>query len=488
MHEQVHYEPGYAEEKFPFCTWIIDPKDSQRVAFRLGTQQEPGFENGYGTLFHLSEEVRSRKKLTEDDPHLILLEAVLKQLVTSVAVLHSHGLSAGLLDPTNVVYYHKEGESFTLALPDVGFTWNNRIGAPRWATVNRWSDIPADVPDFTQLWEFDAQTKEKGRIAAAYTALQNSKNWKAIELRTVARIIAWSLSGHLVQDLPDRTDPAGSEFWRKNDPFPQDKYRKVALWPVLEVCIGAKRSPTHDLKMANLSELVKKLGIRSHFVRDRLPPTKKIPEPPVLDNGVRDTWLSRTSKWVVALILILVLGGIGYFAWEGIGYANLFPEPTPSSVPSPLCPDCAVTTSLYPEIKKLEPDFAHLRETFDGVFKSQLLQSSDGKVKVNKELIDHQFEITENLAAHMEALRKQFAETITPEESACLDHLSDELSRYLKEFDPFLRKGSNLGVVLDRDFAAYVDRLTTIWGQLHPKENGLPDWLNNLQSVVPRSN
>ena len=202
------------------------------------------------------------------------LDAAVFALVTAAGQLARQGWGVGLLTPAGVML--RDGPNCAEAVPvDLGFTWVGEFGDPPWdhspGKPDWLSADPADNP-VSLVWDRPPTEQQ----FAAPADGPHPKPDEASAVRTLARVIAWTLTGSPARDLPD-------------DPAP--------VWGVLRAAVAGD--------VATFDELVDRLRAA--------PPSTHFAEPEVLLSPSREVRAPSKKRLAVLGLLVLTALSLGLY-------------------------------------------------------------------------------------------------------------------------------------------------------------------------------
>ncbi len=277
--------------------WEELPND-KRYEMCLDTNDLPPYESLYDLSIRLTNRERelhaNGQVFSPDDPDLEKLDWLADQLLRKTERFHqdpNRPYSVGLLHPKNtLVVQGSEGRELVLA--DVGFAW--RPGGamlPDWLVRNQ---------EFKDLWDHAAET-------------MNSQPFEAqSDLRTIARVLAWSLRARPAMLGLPRYAKAPNAI----PTFDEDHTTRANVWAVLSSVLDGEITSARMFR-----EALKKARLSAHFVKERKN--------------------DRPKKWPIARKIVRFLGPIlltvSVLVGAGVAVWKYWPPPPP---PLPLCGDC----------------------------------------------------------------------------------------------------------------------------------------------------
>ena len=169
-------------------------EEAGRTWLRMDLEADPPL--GFSSLYELSSHLRHPDAASREDFDRLLsdLDHLFVLLSEAFDAVNQLGLGVGLVDPKNVLYYFDRDERMRLVLPDL-FFWNQSVGDPprfissRSEFIGLWMDNDESASN-TLLFESERET-----IDFVDRFLEQSKSDTSKDARTLARLIAWSVTG-----------------------------------------------------------------------------------------------------------------------------------------------------------------------------------------------------------------------------------------------------------------------------------------------------
>jgi len=217
---------------------------------------------------------------------------IIDRLLERVQLMHLYRVSVGVLAPTSVCWY-RTADGPMIILPDLGFVWGGFGHLPEWlADQGAWQPLWEDAPRNLITADLDPER----------------------DIRTIARLLDWTLSGGLNRDIPKPKDG--------HDP------RRSATYSILyDAMIGKYRN------IESLRTALQGSGARpgDHFLFETYRDLTN-------DRKSSGSW---KQKAFVGMLLCAGIGTAGYF-----GYQEFVKNPP--EVRSVICPECPPTSKLHP--------------------------------------------------------------------------------------------------------------------------------------------
>jgi hypothetical protein len=308
----VEYILG-AEEGLPFPLWIKAGERSFEMDFNDDSPPRTR------SLSQIREGLHKRSRYYGSESILRELDEAFQALLRCVEELHSRGYSAGLLQPDNVlVQAVPEGQDASLILPDLGFVLFRGV-LPEWLRPDvRYTELWDYSPERMNERAFDRLRHERlaRRFADSADKPKGSGLETQVDLRTVARLVAWVLtpSGPPRRKIPGR-DPTG--------------WTRAEVWGVLNDVMNGSIVTAEQFRAA-----LAKDRPSQHFIEQN--PDDRPPPPPL--------W-RRALIPAASFVALLGVGLLGYV---------VFVKPVPRTPPHELCPNCPGNSKLYPLLVEFE--------------------------------------------------------------------------------------------------------------------------------------
>lgn len=231
---------------------------------------------------------RPNRALSRQQPELDELDWVVVALLGAAEKLHARGLSLGLLAPHNVVWLRRDDGSLLLVLSDYGLRCPDAV-APGLSKVVR--ETPGEGADLTPLWEREPAEMTRQDLD------------RAADLRTLARLFYWVLSGRAVRDLPA---PEAT-----SDPAARDEVHHV----LRAAQSGEVATAGEFLAALMLPHSRKATRLGTFFTKGGGPE-----EPPDPNPKPRPRRRLRSALWLAAVSALFAagVGGVGYLFYRAV--------------------------------------------------------------------------------------------------------------------------------------------------------------------------
>lgn len=307
---EIANEPGRFE-----MVWPGDPTATQSLAgIATAARQAAGLEG----------------PLPSGHPAAARLDEAVFALFATVDRLQSQGWGIGLLTPTNIILDSDNGQT-TATLVDLGFTWIGDFGDPPWdASPGRpeWLEPSAGMNPAALAWDRPPAEQQFAQPSGGLFVPAPEH-----DLRTLARIVGWALTGSPIREIP----PHGSH---------------APVWAVLsDMMAGKYPTAGHALRELRAS-----------------PPSSQFAAPPKLIELVRDEPVRKRSRMpmiggMAGLLGILAVGGYILLG----GSAAVVPTP-PTGPEVAVAPDTSPTPATEPTLSpsttgtmaEVETDYAQI--------------------------------------------------------------------------------------------------------------------------------
>ena len=300
--------------EFSLPLFCLFREEAGRTWLRMDLETDPPL--GFSSLYKLSSHLRDPEAASRDDFDRLLsdLDHLFVLLSEAFEAVNQLGLGVGLVDPKNVLYYFDREERMRLVLPDL-FFWNQAVGDPpsfissRSEFIGLWMDGDPSDPDTISF------ESEREKIDFVDRFLARSKNDTSRDARTLARLIAWSVTG-----VCGSVGVAGSG-------------RGGAIWPVL------KRADGQSLEGEITSSL--QLG---HEIRGVAKSPSSVIRSPSLTKPRAAGGPKLASKHLFMAVLVLLLAVLS----PALAYYVLdVPPPPTAPLKYAVCEECKATSKVH---------------------------------------------------------------------------------------------------------------------------------------------
>jgi hypothetical protein len=360
---------------------------------------------GFSSLYLLSNHLREPEAANRDDFDRLLndLDRLFVLLSEAFEAVNQLGVGVGLVDPKNVLYYFDREERMRLVLPDL-FFWNQAVGDPPSFVSSR--------SEFTGLWmDYDPSVNrmpvfetEREQIDFVDRFLAESKSDTSRDARTLARLVAWSVTG-----------VCGAVGAVSNG-------RSGAIWPVLKRADGESQE----------GEITSALELGHEIRGVTKSPSSVIRSPEPLQRSQNTVEVRRNRLWP-ALFLLLLAGLLPTLAYC---FLDVPPPPEPP-VKYAICEACEATSKVHALLRSEQaPLIARFLEVYgddpfsqeptEVVFPKQLYGQA-----ITQELLQQQAELLAKQVKVLDKLYNRLCKSGKPRkaELACLQLEAERVER-----------------------------------------------------------
>lgn len=339
----------------------------------------------------------------QPNPALAELDWLADKLLIATEAVHAAGRRLGQIDPRSILYYYDAHDRCRLALPDLPFDYTGP---------------PAPQPEWKQRQDFMFLWRDSVDDRRTLVDFQKSPATPEQDVRTLARLFSWILTG--------------------NEQIPEPRNREPAVWPVLRQAAAAPNGTSAIRKVSDLQSqlLVQGSRLSDHF-RAR----------PLSDASAGRGILSV----LVAALLIAAFVGAGVIFKDSI---PIPPAPEPKYIH---CPDCPGESAVARELRTSQTPLVT-------AFHAQYGYGPGDRAgrKVTGTIIRSQLENLTSQLSVLESLVGPQSEPRTPAEQKCLEteirRLRDALGMHWQVLYEFWQKDKPPNITApDGDFARFRD-------------------------------
>jgi len=412
-------------------------EEAGRTWLRMDLEADAPF--GFSSLYELSNHLRHPDAASREDFDRLLsdLDHLFVLLSEAFDAVNRLGLGVGLVDPKNVLYYFDREERMRLVLPDL-FFWNQAVGDPprfissRSEFIGLWAD--ADLADGTDL-PFES---ERETIDFVDRFLEQSKSDTSKDARTLARLIAWSVTGVCGSVGAASRGYAGE------------------IWPVLKRADGG--SPE--------GEITSSLQLGREIRGAAKSPSSVIRLPSqVMPRKSRTPRLSVKHLSLAVLVLLLAVLFPRLADWSVD-----IPQPPPPPLKYDLCKECEATSKVHEWLTGRQvPLIKMFREGYGGSPLSSKTRINGQAVTQN--LLQKQADLLEKQIEVLADLYNELQKSGGPSnaEMGCLQKESERIAEALGTHVRVLYEQTDPEVNELPDPVALVKSAVRISGDLHSK-------------------